>query len=73
MTVASGWGRVGISISTQPLGSKTLAHNTKNLGNSRKRVFTWTAFMASSTVLKTGKSRCMVPPLPALTPPTFQR
>merc|ERR1719234_1388741 len=31
----------------------------------------WTAFMASSTVLKTGKSRCMVPPLPALTPPTI--
>src|SRR5258707_14418769 len=28
------------------------------------------AFAASATVLKTGRSRCFVPPLPGVTPPT---
>ena len=50
-----------------------IASAAKGGGTKITEAFAPVAFTASATVLKTGTSRCLVPPLPGVTPPTTLR
>ena len=54
-----------------PASAASIIASAANGGGTKiNEVFAPTLFTASSTVLKTGLSKCVVPPFPGVTPPT---
>ena len=57
--------------SGRPASAASMMASAANGGGTKITVaFAPVSFTASATVLKTGRSRCVVPPLPGVTPPT---